>query len=154
MPWRVRLPTSTSVSIWVANWVTVAASLICLLKLDTTSNPQLPIHCIKMTLVNDHTRPLLMLCGLCLLELAFLPNSGHTHFTTSYSSIISQFMVTTLLPPYNLCTGEKANLSCLCTFGCRVYLLPLREQRPDKALLDARSGIFLGFAKTFKNFLY
>ena len=56
--------------------------------------------------------------------------------------------------PYEICTGEKPDLSPLRVFGCRVYALPSRPRRPDKALSDARTGIFLGFAKTTKNVLY
>jgi hypothetical protein len=40
-------------------------------------------------------------------------------------------------------------------FGCRMFALPARPRRPDKLhSSDARTGIFLGFSKTFKNILY
>jgi hypothetical protein len=56
--------------------------------------------------------------------------------------------------PFELCRGTKPLLSYLRTFGCRVYALPSRPRRPDKPLSDARTGIFLGFARTTKNILY
>jgi hypothetical protein len=59
-----------------------------------------------------------------------------------------------LKSPFEICRGTKPLLSYLRTFGCRVYALPARPRRPDKALSDARTGIFLGFAKTTKNILY
>jgi hypothetical protein len=56
--------------------------------------------------------------------------------------------------PFELCRGIKPLLSYLRTFGCRVYALPARPRRPDKPLSDARTGVFLGFARTTKNILY
>jgi hypothetical protein len=56
--------------------------------------------------------------------------------------------------PFEINKGVKPLLSYLRTFGCRVYALPSRPRRPDKALSDARTGIFLGFARTTKNILY
>jgi hypothetical protein len=56
--------------------------------------------------------------------------------------------------PFELCRGVKPLLSYLRTFGCRIYALPARPRRPDKPLSDARTGIFLGFARTTKNILY
>lgn len=56
--------------------------------------------------------------------------------------------------PFEKCRGAKPLLSYLRTFGCRVYALPSRPRRPDKPLSDARTGIFLGFARTTKNILY
>jgi hypothetical protein len=40
------------------------------------------------------------------------------------------------------------------TFSCRVYVEPPRPRRPAKSEIDARAGIFLGYAQTFKNLLY
>jgi hypothetical protein len=48
----------------------------------------------------------------------------------------------------------KPNLCYLCVFGCQVYALSCHPQHRNKALSDACSGIFLGFAKTMKNVLY
>jgi hypothetical protein len=57
--------------------------------------------------------------------------------------------------PFEICSGNKPDLSSLRVFGCRVYALPARPaRRPDKLLSDARTGIFLGFSKTFKNIMY
>jgi hypothetical protein len=56
--------------------------------------------------------------------------------------------------PYELCSGNKPDLSSMHVFGCRVYALPARPRRPDKLLSDARTGIFLGFSKTFKIIMY
>jgi hypothetical protein len=59
-----------------------------------------------------------------------------------------------LSSPFELCSGKKPDLRHLRVFGCRVYALPARPRRPDKLTSDARTGIFLGFAKTFKNIFY
>jgi hypothetical protein len=56
--------------------------------------------------------------------------------------------------PVEICSGNKPDLSYLCVFGCRVFALPAHPRCPDKLHLDARTGIFLGFSKTFKNILY
>jgi hypothetical protein len=56
--------------------------------------------------------------------------------------------------PVELCSGQKPDLSFLRVFGCRVFALPARPRRPTKLLSDARTGIFLGYAKTFKNIMY
>jgi hypothetical protein len=56
--------------------------------------------------------------------------------------------------PFELCSGSRPNLSLLRVFGCRVYALPARPRRPDKLISDARTGIFLGYAKSMKNVLY
>jgi hypothetical protein len=50
--------------------------------------------------------------------------------------------------------GRKPDLSRLRTFGCRVYVEPPRPRRPAKTEIDARTGIFLGYAQTLKNLLY
>jgi hypothetical protein len=50
--------------------------------------------------------------------------------------------------PYELCSGRKPDLSRLRTFGCRVYVEPPRLHRPAKSEIDARTGIFLGYAQT------
>jgi hypothetical protein len=58
--------------------------------------------------------------------------------------------------PYELCSGRNPDLSCLRTFGCHVYIEPPRPRprRPAKTEIDARTGIFLGYAQTLKNLLY
>jgi hypothetical protein len=56
--------------------------------------------------------------------------------------------------PYEICSGRKPILSLLRTFGCRVYFEPPRTRRPAKSEIDARTGIFLGYAQTLKNLLY
>jgi len=57
--------------------------------------------------------------------------------------------------PYELKTGKRPNLSYLRTFGCRVYARASGPKtHPDKAVPNARTGIFLGFHKTFRNVLY
>ena len=54
--------------------------------------------------------------------------------------------------PYEICTGQKPNLSLLRTFGCRVWALPSRPsgRRPAKITSDAHKGIFLGYTRTMK----
>jgi hypothetical protein len=56
--------------------------------------------------------------------------------------------------PFKLGSGCKPDLSLLRVFGCRVYALPARPRRPDKIHSNARTGIFLGFAKTLKTIIY
>jgi hypothetical protein len=56
--------------------------------------------------------------------------------------------------PYELCSGRKPDLSRVRAFGCRVYVEPPRPRRPAKSEIDARTGIFLGYAQTLKNLLY
>jgi hypothetical protein len=56
--------------------------------------------------------------------------------------------------PYEICSQKKPDLSSLRVFGCRVFALPACPRRPDKLTSDARTGIFLGFLKTFKNIMY
>jgi hypothetical protein len=56
--------------------------------------------------------------------------------------------------PFEICSDRKPDLSLLRVFGCRVYALPARPRRPAKIISDARTGIFLGFAKTLKNIIY
>jgi hypothetical protein len=50
--------------------------------------------------------------------------------------------------PYEICSGQKPDLSRLCTFGCRVYAVPEQPYNRRAAKLDDDSwkGIFLGFA--------
>ena len=57
-------------------------------------------------------------------------------------------------PPYTMCTGRTVDLSHLKTFGCRVYVVPPRQHRPDAPQSDTRTGIFLGFGHTLRNILY
>jgi hypothetical protein len=48
--------------------------------------------------------------------------------------------------PYELYSGRKPDLSRLRTFGCRVYVEPPCPRRSAKSEIDARIGIFLGYA--------
>jgi hypothetical protein len=58
--------------------------------------------------------------------------------------------------PYEICSGNKPDLTRLRTFGCRVYAVPKRPNNRSTAELnnDSRKGIFLGFAGSMKNALY
>jgi hypothetical protein len=56
--------------------------------------------------------------------------------------------------PCELCSGRKSDLSRLRPFGCRAYVEPPRARRPAKSEIDARTGIFLGYAQTLNNLLY
>jgi hypothetical protein len=56
--------------------------------------------------------------------------------------------------PYEICYGKKPDLSLLRVFACRVYALPTSNVRPDKPLINSRTGIFLGFSRTMRNVLY
>jgi hypothetical protein len=56
--------------------------------------------------------------------------------------------------PYEICSGRNPDRSRLRTFGCRVYVELPRLRRPAKSEIDARTGIFLGYAQTLKNLLY
>jgi hypothetical protein len=58
--------------------------------------------------------------------------------------------------PYEICSGQKPNLSRLCTFGCCVYAVPDQPNNRQVSKLDDNSqkGIFLGFAGSMKNALY
>ena len=56
--------------------------------------------------------------------------------------------------PFKMCTGKDPDGRQLKVFGCRVYALPARPKRPDKAVSDARTGIFLGYTKTLRNIIY
>ena len=49
--------------------------------------------------------------------------------------------------PYEQMTCKLPDLSLLRVFGCRLYVLPAHPCRPDKALSEACTGIFLGFTK-------
>jgi hypothetical protein len=53
--------------------------------------------------------------------------------------------------PYKLCSGRKPDLSRLRTFGCRIDVEPPRLRQPTKSEIDARTGIFLGYAQTSKD---
>jgi Reverse transcriptase (RNA-dependent DNA polymerase) len=55
--------------------------------------------------------------------------------------------------PIELCTGKPPDLRTLRTFGCRVYVRP-PGKRPSKLDHHVRKGIFLGYAKTWKNIMY
>jgi len=55
---------------------------------------------------------------------------------------------------FEICTGQVPDLRYLRTFGCRITALPARTRRPSSLDHDARSGIFLGFTKTFKHIFY
>jgi hypothetical protein len=51
--------------------------------------------------------------------------------------------------PYDLYSSRQSDLSRLRTFGCHVYVGPLRHRRPAKSEIDARTYVFLGYAQTF-----
>jgi hypothetical protein len=55
--------------------------------------------------------------------------------------------------PYDLYSSRQSDLSRLRTFGCHVYVGPLRHRRPAKSEIDARTYVFLGYAQTLKNLL-
>jgi len=55
---------------------------------------------------------------------------------------------------YTLCSGHLPDLSLLCTFGCRVYVLPPHALCRNKLQSDTHVGIFLGYSHTLKNILY
>ena len=80
----------------------------------------------------------------------FWPYAFH-HFLRLYNVTVHG---TDTASPYEQMTGKKPDLSLLRVFGCRLYALPARPRRPDKALSDSRTGIFLGFTKTMRNVLY
>jgi hypothetical protein len=73
------------------------------------------------------------------------------HFLRLHNMTIHGDQVKT---PYELCSSRKPDLSRLCTFGCRVYVKPPRPRRPAKTEIEARTGIFLGYAQTLNNLLY
>jgi hypothetical protein len=57
--------------------------------------------------------------------------------------------------PFEICSGKRPNLSLLRTFGCRVYARPAGDEtHPDKPIPNSRTGIFLGFHKSFTNVIY
>jgi hypothetical protein len=58
------------------------------------------------------------------------------------------------MSPQENYSRKSPNLSFLRTFGCRVFAKPPTDHRPDKAVHDTRTGIFLGYAQTMKNILY
>jgi hypothetical protein len=84
------------------------------------------------------------------LDMKFWPYAFH-HFLRIYNSTVHGDHDAS---PFELCSGSRPNLSLLRVFGCRVYALPARPRRPDKLISDARTGIFLGYAKSMKNILY
>jgi hypothetical protein len=90
-----------------------------------------------------------MLAGAAL-PAKFWPYAFH-HFLRLYNVTVHGDKAAS---PFELCSGRKPDLSLLQVFGCRVYALPARPQRPDKIHSDPRTGIFLGFAKTLKTIIY
>jgi hypothetical protein len=80
----------------------------------------------------------------------FWPYAFH-HFLRLYNVTPHGSQTTS---PFELCSGSKPDLSSLRVFGCRVFALPARPRCPDKLSSGARTGIFLGFSKTFKNIMY
>ena len=55
--------------------------------------------------------------------------------------------------PFEICSGKPPDLRLLRTFGCRVYVRP-PGKRTSKLDLHVAKGIFLGYAKTWKNILW
>jgi hypothetical protein len=84
------------------------------------------------------------------LSMKFWPYAFH-HFLRLYNNTVHGEKDAS---PFELCSGSRPNLGLLRVFGCRVYALPTRPRRPDKLVSDARTGIFLGYAKSMKNILY
>jgi hypothetical protein len=84
----------------------------------------------------------------------FRPNAFY-HFRQLHNMNIYGDHVKTL---YELCSGPKLDLSRVRTFGCRAYVeLPRPRPRPRRRAkfeIDARTGIFHGYAHTLKNPLY
>ena len=84
------------------------------------------------------------------LEAHFCPFAFH-HYLCIYNLVPH---AKKLQSPYQICTGKVPDLSFLCVFGCRVYVLPPRPQRPSKLENDPNVGIFLGFSQTVKKIFY
>jgi hypothetical protein len=101
--------------------------------------------------VNGRIELSLTAFALCLPELPSHRSYAFHHFLRIYNVTPHG---TNTSSPFEICSGTKPDLSALRVFGCRVFALPARPRRPDKLLSDARTGIFLGFAKTFKNIMY
>ena len=56
--------------------------------------------------------------------------------------------------PFFICTQIKPKVEMLRIFGCRVYVQPARPDRPDKAVDDSITGIFLGYPATTTQIYY
>ena len=97
--------------------------------------------------IGDGLRAMLKGAGL---EPKFWPYAFH-HFLRLYNLTIHRDHEKS---PYEICTGLIPNLRYLRVFGCRVYAVPPRDHRPEKAVDDSRAGIFLGYARTSRNILY
>ena len=55
------------------------------------------------------------------------------------------------MSPYEICSGTKPNLSHLCAFGSRVYILDNNHRSEGKA---SKTGYFLGYIETYKQIYY
>ena len=56
--------------------------------------------------------------------------------------------------PYEICSGNKPDLSRLRAFGCRVWILDDNKRKDGKAKPLSRTGYFLGFTETYKQIYY
>lgn len=56
-------------------------------------------------------------------------------------------------PPITICTGVRPDLRLLRVFGCSIFVLPAKK-RFSKLNIHSKSGIFLGFQKTFRHAYY
>ena len=55
--------------------------------------------------------------------------------------------------PHEICSGRTPDYRLLRTFGCHVYIRP-PGKRPSKLASHVNKGIFLGYAKTWKNIMW